>query len=101
MTEAQPLTFDCTHTGITPEKRAERTRQLAAWVRETLLYLGPLFIKLGQYVQWLHVVLQLQAPVHRTGCFQPGRICSRPNSLESFRSYRCDVGVVRLAFCTT
>ena len=36
--------------GINPERRAERTRELAAWVRETLLYLGPLFIKLGQYV---------------------------------------------------
>lgn len=33
---------------ITPEKQAERRRQLAVWIRETLLDLGPTFIKVGQ-----------------------------------------------------
>jgi predicted unusual protein kinase regulating ubiquinone biosynthesis (AarF/ABC1/UbiB family) len=34
--------------GITDAKKAERRRTLASWVRETLLDLGPTFIKLGQ-----------------------------------------------------
>ncbi|MFH7242381.1 MAG: ABC1 kinase family protein [Spirulina sp.] len=33
---------------ITPEKQAERRRKLATWIRETLLDLGPTFIKVGQ-----------------------------------------------------
>ncbi|MFM7219174.1 MAG: ABC1 kinase family protein, partial [Nodosilinea sp.] len=33
---------------ITPEKQAQRRRQLAVWIRETLLDLGPTFIKVGQ-----------------------------------------------------
>lgn len=33
---------------ITPEKQAQRRRQLAGWIRETLLDLGPTFIKVGQ-----------------------------------------------------
>ncbi len=33
---------------ITPEKQAERRRKLAVWIRETLLDLGPTFIKVGQ-----------------------------------------------------
>ncbi|PRW20222.1 putative aarF domain-containing kinase chloroplastic [Chlorella sorokiniana] len=34
--------------GMTPEKKAERGRTLAVWIRETILQLGPTFIKLGQ-----------------------------------------------------
>lgn len=34
--------------GMTPEKKAERGRALAVWIRETILQLGPTFIKLGQ-----------------------------------------------------
>ena len=34
--------------GITAEKKAVRRRKLAIWIRETLLELGPTFIKLGQ-----------------------------------------------------
>ncbi len=34
--------------GMTDEKKAARTRALAAWVRERILQLGPTFIKLGQ-----------------------------------------------------
>ncbi|MEN9218242.1 MAG: AarF/ABC1/UbiB kinase family protein, partial [Gloeomargarita sp. DG_2_bins_126] len=33
---------------MTPEKRAQRRRRIAIWVRESLLELGPTFIKLGQ-----------------------------------------------------
>jgi predicted unusual protein kinase regulating ubiquinone biosynthesis (AarF/ABC1/UbiB family) len=33
---------------ITPEKQAQRRRQLAVWIREPLLDLGPTFIKVGQ-----------------------------------------------------
>ena len=33
---------------VTPEKQAQRRRQLAIWIRETLLDLGPTFIKVGQ-----------------------------------------------------
>ncbi|MEB3288379.1 MAG: AarF/ABC1/UbiB kinase family protein [Leptolyngbya sp.] len=33
---------------ITPEKQTERRRKLAVWIRETLLDLGPTFIKVGQ-----------------------------------------------------
>ena len=33
---------------ITDEKKAARRRQLAIWIRETLLELGPTFIKVGQ-----------------------------------------------------
>lgn len=33
--------------GMTPEKKAERGRALAVWIRETILQLGPTFIKLG------------------------------------------------------
>jgi predicted unusual protein kinase regulating ubiquinone biosynthesis (AarF/ABC1/UbiB family) len=33
---------------ITPEKQAARRRRLAIWIRETLLDLGPTFIKVGQ-----------------------------------------------------
>jgi predicted unusual protein kinase regulating ubiquinone biosynthesis (AarF/ABC1/UbiB family) len=33
---------------ITPEKQTERRRKLAMWIRETLLDLGPTFIKVGQ-----------------------------------------------------
>jgi predicted unusual protein kinase regulating ubiquinone biosynthesis (AarF/ABC1/UbiB family) len=33
---------------ITPEGQAVRRRQLAVWIRETLLDLGPTFIKVGQ-----------------------------------------------------
>ncbi|MGF1568212.1 MAG: ABC1 kinase family protein [Nodosilinea sp.] len=33
---------------ITPEKQTLRRRQLAVWIRETLLELGPTFIKVGQ-----------------------------------------------------
>jgi len=33
---------------ITPEKQAERRRKQAVWIRETLLELGPTFIKVGQ-----------------------------------------------------
>ncbi|WP_008317679.1 ABC1 kinase family protein [Leptolyngbya sp. PCC 6406] len=33
---------------ITPEKQAQRRRQQAVWIRETLLDLGPTFIKVGQ-----------------------------------------------------
>jgi len=33
---------------ITPEKQAARRRQQAIWIRETLLELGPTFIKVGQ-----------------------------------------------------
>jgi predicted unusual protein kinase regulating ubiquinone biosynthesis (AarF/ABC1/UbiB family) len=33
---------------ITPEKQAARRRKLAVWIRETLLDLGPTFIKVGQ-----------------------------------------------------
>jgi predicted unusual protein kinase regulating ubiquinone biosynthesis (AarF/ABC1/UbiB family) len=33
---------------ITPEAQATRRRQLAVWIRETLLDLGPTFIKVGQ-----------------------------------------------------
>ena len=32
---------------MTPEKKAERGRALAVWIRETILQLGPTFIKLG------------------------------------------------------
>ncbi|MBD3880344.1 AarF/ABC1/UbiB kinase family protein [Phormidium tenue FACHB-886] len=34
--------------GITEEKKAKRRRELAIWIRETLLELGPTFIKIGQ-----------------------------------------------------
>ncbi|MCS7292350.1 MAG: AarF/ABC1/UbiB kinase family protein [Gloeomargarita sp. SKYBB_i_bin120] len=34
--------------GPTPEKRAARRRRIAIWVRESLLDLGPTFIKVGQ-----------------------------------------------------
>ena len=34
--------------GVTPEKRAQRRRRIAIWVREQLLDLGPTFIKVGQ-----------------------------------------------------
>jgi predicted unusual protein kinase regulating ubiquinone biosynthesis (AarF/ABC1/UbiB family) len=34
--------------GISDEKKATRRRSLAIWIRETLLELGPTFIKLGQ-----------------------------------------------------
>ncbi|MGF1496434.1 MAG: ABC1 kinase family protein [Elainellaceae cyanobacterium] len=34
--------------GVTPEKKAARRRQLAVWIRETFLDLGPTFIKVGQ-----------------------------------------------------
>jgi len=34
--------------GITEEKQAGRRRKLAIWIRETLLELGPTFIKVGQ-----------------------------------------------------
>ena len=34
--------------GATPEKRAQRRRRIAIWVREQLLDLGPTFIKVGQ-----------------------------------------------------
>lgn len=34
--------------GLTPEKKAERGRVLAVWIRERILQLGPTFIKLGQ-----------------------------------------------------
>ncbi|CAM6098327.1 unnamed protein product [Calypogeia fissa] len=34
--------------GFTEEKKKARTRKTAAWVRETILQLGPTFIKLGQ-----------------------------------------------------
>ena len=34
--------------GVTPEKRANRRRRIAIWVRENLLDLGPTFIKVGQ-----------------------------------------------------
>ncbi|WP_202978966.1 ABC1 kinase family protein [Halomicronema hongdechloris] len=33
---------------VTPEKQAARRRQQALWIRETLLELGPTFIKVGQ-----------------------------------------------------
>jgi len=33
---------------ITPDKQAARRRKLAVWIRETLLDLGPTFIKVGQ-----------------------------------------------------
>lgn len=33
---------------MTPEKQAARRRRLAVWIRETLLDLGPTFIKVGQ-----------------------------------------------------
>ena len=33
---------------ITPEKQAARRHELAVWIRETLLDLGPTFIKVGQ-----------------------------------------------------
>jgi len=33
---------------ITPEKQAARRRRLAVWIRQTLLELGPTFIKVGQ-----------------------------------------------------
>lgn len=33
---------------MTPEKQAARRKQLAIWIRETLLNLGPTFIKVGQ-----------------------------------------------------
>ncbi|HEY9738718.1 MAG TPA: AarF/ABC1/UbiB kinase family protein [Trichocoleus sp.] len=33
---------------MTPEKQAERRRRQAIWIRETLLDLGPTFIKVGQ-----------------------------------------------------
>ena len=33
---------------ITPEKQALRRRRQAVWIRETLLDLGPTFIKVGQ-----------------------------------------------------
>lgn len=33
---------------ITPEQQTERRRKLAVWIRETLLDLGPTFIKVGQ-----------------------------------------------------
>ncbi|MGG6292962.1 ABC1 kinase family protein [Leptolyngbya sp. AN02str] len=34
--------------GMTPEKQAIRRRKMAIWIRETLLDLGPTFIKVGQ-----------------------------------------------------
>jgi predicted unusual protein kinase regulating ubiquinone biosynthesis (AarF/ABC1/UbiB family) len=34
--------------GMTDEKKASRRRRLAVWIRETLLDLGPTFIKVGQ-----------------------------------------------------
>lgn len=34
--------------GVTEEKQAKRRRAIAVWVRETLLDLGPTFIKVGQ-----------------------------------------------------
>lgn len=34
--------------GQTPEKRSTRARALAAWLRESILNLGPTYIKLGQ-----------------------------------------------------
>ena len=34
--------------GLTPEKQARRRRRQAIWIRETLLDLGPTFIKVGQ-----------------------------------------------------
>jgi len=34
--------------GMTDEKRTRRRRRLAVWIRETLLDLGPTFIKVGQ-----------------------------------------------------
>ncbi len=34
--------------GVTDEKKALRRRRLAVWIRETLLDLGPTFIKVGQ-----------------------------------------------------
>lgn len=34
--------------GISDEKKAQRRRRLAIWIRETLLDLGPTFIKVGQ-----------------------------------------------------
>lgn len=35
--------------GFTPEKKLERQRRQAVWIRETMLRLGPTFIKLGQF----------------------------------------------------
>ncbi|MGA1262543.1 MAG: ABC1 kinase family protein [Prochlorothrix sp.] len=35
--------------GFTPEKKLERQRLQAVWIRETMLRLGPTFIKLGQF----------------------------------------------------
>lgn len=34
--------------GMTPERVSNRKRELAAWLREGLIKLGPTFIKIGQ-----------------------------------------------------
>lgn len=36
--------------GMTPEKRTQRAKNLAIWIRESILQLGPTFIKLGYAV---------------------------------------------------
>jgi len=69
--------------GSTPEKRAQRRRRIAVWVREQLLELGPTFIKVGQLfstradifpAEYVEELAKLQDQVPAFGLDQVARI---------------------------
>lgn len=69
--------------GVTPEKRAQRRRRIAIWVREQLLDLGPTFIKVGQLfstradifpAEYVEELAKLQDQVPAFGLDQVARI---------------------------
>jgi len=69
--------------GATPEKRAQRRRRIAIWVREQLLDLGPTFIKVGQLfstradifpAEYVEELAKLQDQVPAFGLDQVARI---------------------------
>ncbi|MEN9235021.1 MAG: AarF/ABC1/UbiB kinase family protein [Gloeomargarita sp. GMQP_bins_25] len=69
--------------GPTPEKRAARRRRIAVWVRESLLDLGPTFIKVGQLfstradifpAEYVEELAQLQDQVPAFGMDQVAKI---------------------------
>ncbi|NJR66540.1 MAG: AarF/ABC1/UbiB kinase family protein [Leptolyngbyaceae cyanobacterium CRU_2_3] len=72
--------------GMTEETQAQRRRKLAIWIRETLLALGPTFIKVGQLfstradlfpVEYVEELSKLQDKVPAFGYEQVERIVTK------------------------